>query len=119
MKKPEIGQEVLALHTKYIINDDKSKATFPRSGTRNLNFEEAYPFRQAFMNAPRIGRVRNNRKREDELIAVPRGLLLYLVDEARHGFYVCDLWLKGDLDKLMENDSKDNEEPGCDPGKTS
>ena len=108
MKKIDVGEEVMALHRKYIIDDDKPRATFPMTGTRNLTCDEMYSFRQAFTSAPRIGRVRNNRKKDDELIAVPRGLLRYLVDEARCGLYVHDLWLKGELDKLNEKRNGDD-----------
>ena len=102
MKKVAVGKEVLALHRKYIVNGEKPTMSFSATGTRSLRYDEVYPFREAFRNAPRIGRTFDNRKKDDELIAVPRGLLLYLVDEARYGLHVHDLWLRGELDKLNE-----------------
>ena len=108
MNKIEIGRDVLALHTKYIINNDKPKAGFPSTGTRSLNADEVYTFRQAFMDAPRIGRVRNTRKRDDDLIAVPRGLVQYLTDEAHSGAYFHDAWKRGELDaEERPNDRED------------
>lgn len=102
MKKIDVGKEVLMLHTKYIINNDKPKADFPLSGIRHLHYDEVIPFRDAVIKAPRIGRIRNNRKLEDELVIIPRGLLLYLVDEARYSLYFHDLWMKGELDRMGE-----------------
>ena len=108
MKKIDIGEEVLDLHKKYIINDDKPKGVFPHSWQCDLSFNEAYQFRQAFMIAPRIGRVQNNRKKDDELVAVPRGLLIFLVDETRYGLYVLDLWMRGEMFRLSEERGPDD-----------
>ena len=102
MRRVDVGKGVLALHRKYIVNGEKPRMSFSATGTRSLHYDEAYPFREAFRTAPRIGRAFDNRKKDDELIAVPRGLLLYLIDEARYGLYVHDLWLRGELDKLNE-----------------
>lgn len=108
MKKVDVGKEVLALHRKYIVSSEKPQTSFSATGARGLHYDEVYPFREAFRNAPRIGRAFDNRKKDDELIAAPRGLLLYLVDEARQGLYVHDLWLRGKLDKLdQERDDSD------------
>ena len=71
-------------------------------GIRHLHYDEIHPFRDAVLNAPRIGRIRNNRKIEDELIIVPRGLLMYLIDEACYSLLFHDLWMKDELDKLGE-----------------
>lgn len=108
MKKVDVGKEVLALHRKYIVNGEKPRMPFSATGTRTLRYDEVYPFREAFRNAPRIGRAFDNRKKDDELIAVPRGLLLYLVDETRQGLYVHDLWLRGELDKLDQERGPDD-----------
>lgn len=108
MKKVDVGKEVLVLHRKYIVNGEKPRMSFSTTGTRSLHHDEVYPFREAFRNAPRIGRAYDNRKKDDELVAVPRGLLLYLVDEARYGLYVHDLWLRGELDKLDQERGTDD-----------
>ena len=108
MKKVDVGKEVMALHRKYTVNGEKPRMSFLTTGTRSLHYDEVYPFREAFRNAPRIGRAFDNRKKDDELIAAPRGLLLYLVDEARYGLYVHDLWLRGELDKLDQEHDDSN-----------
>ena len=108
MKKVDVGKEVLALHRKYIVNGEKPRMSFSTTGIRSLRYDEVYPFREAFRNVPRIGRAFDNRKKDDELIAGPRGLLLYLVDEARYGLYVHDLWLRGELDKLDQERGSDD-----------
>ena len=97
MDKIEVGKDVMLLHQKYIIENDKPKAGFPSKGTRNLNADEIRLFRQAFIDAPKIGRLRNNRKRDDELIAVPRGLIQYLKDEASNCAFFHDTWKRGEL----------------------
>ena len=100
MKKVDVGKEIQLLHTKYIINDEKPKADFPMSGKRHLHYEEVSPFREAVMNAPRIGKIGTGRKQADELIAITRGLLMYLIDEARYSLFIHDCWMKGELDQL-------------------
>ena len=108
MRKVDVGKEVLVLHRKYIANGEKPRMSFSSTATRGLRYDEVYPFREAFRNAPHIGRAFDNRKKDDELIAVPRGLLLYLVDEARYGLYVHDLWPRGELDKLDQEHDDSN-----------
>ena len=106
MKKVDVGEEILLLHTKYIINDEKPRADFPLSGKRHLHYDEVTPFKEAVMNAPRIGKIRNSRKQADELIAITRGLLMYLIDESRYSLFIHDYWMKGELDKLDINPKK-------------
>ena len=97
MNKPETGQRILELHTKYIINGEKPEAGFPLTGNRYLNRDEMYEIARSFREAPRIGRLRNNRKHDDELIAVPRGLLEYYCEQATFFSYIHDQWKDGKL----------------------
>ncbi len=96
MNKVETGKQLLELHTKYIINGEKPKAGFPLTGSRNLSRDEMQEISSAFQEAPRIGRVGNSRKRENELIAVPRGLLEYYCEQANLFAYVHDQWRTGE-----------------------
>lgn len=97
MTKAETGKRLLELHTRYIINGEKPEAGFPRTGFRNLNLEEMREVSAAFREAPRIGRVGNGRKRENELVAVPRGLLEYYCEQASYFAYIHDQWGAGEL----------------------
>ena len=109
MKKVDIGKEILLLHTKYIINDEKPKADFPMTGKRHLHYDELSPFKEAVMNAPRIGRIGTSRKHADELIAITRGLLIYLFDEASYSLFIHDCWMKGKLEELDFNRNDEDE----------
>ena len=81
MKKPiDVGAELLKLHQRYITEDKKPRYDFP-PGERNLNYDEIFEITQAVWHAPRIGRIASSRKRPDELIAIPRGLADWLIEE--------------------------------------
>ena len=95
MNKPETGKRVLALHTKYIINGEKPAERYPWTGNRNLNQDEMYEIASAFHEAPRVGRVGEGRKKANELVAIPRGLLEYFCQEAMFFSYIHDQWMAG------------------------
>ena len=79
MKKPiDVGAELLQLHQRYITEDKKPRYDFP-PGERNLNHDEIFEITQAVWHAPRIGRIASSRRRQDELIAIPRGLADWLM----------------------------------------
>ena len=79
MKKPiDVGVELLQLHQLYITEGKKPRYDFP-PGERNLNHDEIFKIEQAVWHAPRIGRIATSRKRQDELIAIPRGLIDWLM----------------------------------------
>ena len=90
--KPETGKQALALHTRYIINGEKPKAGFPLTDYRDLTRDEMYEITAAFRDAPRIGRIGTGRKRENELVAIPRGLLEYFCSEAMFFAYFHEHW---------------------------
>ena len=79
MKKPlDAGAELLQLHQRYITEDKKPRYDFP-PGERNLNHDEIFEITQAVWHAPRIGRIASSRRRQDELIAIPRVLADWLM----------------------------------------
>ena len=79
VKKPiDVGAELLQLHQRYITEDKKPRYDFP-PGERNLNHDEIFEITQAVWHAPRIGRIASSRRRQDELIAIPRGLADWLM----------------------------------------
>ena len=79
MKKPiDVAPELLKLHQRYITEDKKPRYDWP-PGYRNLNHDEIFEIESAVGRAPRIGRVGSSRKRQDELIAIPRGLADWLM----------------------------------------
>lgn len=79
MKKPiDVGAELLKLHQRYITEDKKPRYDIP-PGERNLNHDEIFEITQAVWHAPRIGRIASSRRRQDELIAIPRGLADWLM----------------------------------------
>lgn len=90
--KIDIGEEILSLHAKRI---GKGK-----SGKHHFTYDELSPFRDAALFAPRIGKVGNGRKQDDELIVITRGLMMRLIDEARYGQFIHEKWMNGELEKL-------------------
>jgi len=106
--KPETGKQALVLHVKYIINGDKPLAGFPQTGYRNLTRDEMYEITTAFRDTPRIGRVGTGRKRENELVAIPRGLLEYFCNEAIYFSYIHDQWMQGKLNSDSSRDEEDD-----------
>ncbi len=106
--KPETGKHALALHTRYIINGEKPKAGFPLTGYRNLTRDEMYEIAAAFRDAPRIGRIGTGRKRENELVAIPRGLLEYFCSEATFFSYIHDQWTQGKLNSDTSHEEEEN-----------
>ena len=79
MKKPiDVGVELLRLHHHYITEGKKPRYEWP-PGDRDLNHDEIYEIDQAVGRAPRIGRIGTSRKRQDELIAISRGLAEWLM----------------------------------------
>ena len=95
--KPETGEKALALHTRYIVNNEKPPAGFPQHGPRNLTRDEMDEIAWSFRASPRVGCVSSGRKRENELIAIPRGLLEYFCNEAVYFAYIHELWQNGKL----------------------
>ena len=110
MNRTETSKEVLRLHTRYIINGEKPKAGFPQSGFRNLTRDEMYEISAAFREAPRVDRVGTGRKRENELVAIPRGLLEYYCKEAGFFAYIHDQWMAGKLDSSSDRVQEGNAE---------
>ena len=103
MKKPETGKRALELHTKYIINGEKPAERYPWTGNRHLNDQEMSEIASAFREAPRVGRVGEGRKKANELVAIPRGLLEYFCQEAMLFSYIHDQWMAGTLELLKGN----------------
>ena len=48
---------------------------------KHITGDECFEIRMALQGEPRIGRLVNDRKKANELIAMPRGLLNVLLDE--------------------------------------
>ena len=97
MKVIEVGPEVRKLHKKYSEPDDNNRIPRYKRFEGVLTSDELFRFDEAFMFAPRIGRMANNRKKDDELIAVPRALLLFLCNQTRDTVHIYQEWLKGNL----------------------
>ena len=93
MKRPiEVAPELVRLHRHYITEDKKPRYEWPGTSLRDLNHDEIYESPMAVHSAPRIGRLGNGRERDDELIAIPRGLANYLVDQMRDIEISATLW---------------------------
>ena len=78
MKKPEVSQKIYEEWDKLKAKIDKSKKVVLFGDI--IGFDDVYPLTRAVLEAPKVtGR---SRKREDDLILVPRSVLKYLTDEA-------------------------------------
>ena len=107
MKNVDVGKDILMLHTKYIAG----RENLTPSGKQRLRLDEVYQISEAVLHAPRIGRIGTGRKRSNELIAIPRELLMYLIDEIHFGICVCDM-LKYELSyRIDTSESTDAEMP--------
>ena len=72
------------LQQKYINEDGSQKRGMLAKGPdryKHITSDELFEIRNVLMVEPRIGRLVNDRKKANELIAMPRGLLNVLLDE--------------------------------------
>lgn len=72
------------LQQKYINEDGSQKRGMLAKGPdryKHITSDELFEIRNVLMLEPRIGRLVNDRKKANELIAMPRGLLNVLLDE--------------------------------------
>ena len=72
------------LQQKYINEDGSQKRGMLAKGPdrhKHITGDELFEIRNVLMVEPRIGRLVNDRKKANELIAMPRGLLNVLLDE--------------------------------------
>ena len=85
-KQLDVSSTLLAIHTRYIINGEKPQYTSSPPGERNLNSGEIFEIMNAISLAPRVGRVGTGRKRENELIVIPRGLADYVMAQLSYDY---------------------------------
>ena len=116
MKVIEVGPEVRKLHKKYSEPDDNNRIPRYKRFEGVLTSDELFRFDEAFMFAPRIGRMANNRKKDDELIAVPRALLLFLTNQTRDTVHIYQEWLKGNLVDIRSHSLQPTEQEGGQDG---
>ena len=57
-----------------------------------------------------------NRKKDDELIAVPRALLLFLTNQTRDTVHIYQEWLKGNLVDIRSHSLQPTEQEGGQDG---
>ena len=72
------------LQRKYINEDGSQKRGMLAKGPdrhKHITSDELFEVRNVLMMEPRIGRLVSDRKKSNELIAMPRGLLNVLLDE--------------------------------------
>ena len=112
MKTIDVGPEIRKLHKKYSAPDDNNRIPRYKRYEGVLTSDELYTFDDAFMFAPRIGRMADNRKKDDELIAVPRGLLLFLTAQTRDTIHIYQEWLKGNLVEAKTGSLQSTEQTG-------
>ena len=93
-KQLEISPKLIAIHTRYIIDGKKPQYDNGPGGERNLNGYEIFEIGNAISSAPRVGRVGTGRKRENELIVIPRGLANYVITQLYSQEYAAKLLLE-------------------------
>lgn len=83
-------KELRQLQRKYINEDGTKKRGILAKGqdaNKHISLDEFFEIKNVFILEPRIGRLGNDRKKANELVAIPRGLLEVLLDEM--GFLIC------------------------------
>lgn len=82
--KEYASKELRRLQQKYINEDGSQKRGLLAKGPdrhKHITSDELFEVRNILQVEPRIGRLVNDRKKANELIAMPRGLLNVLLDE--------------------------------------
>ena len=77
-------KELRRLQRKYINEDGSQKRGLLAKGPdrhKHITGDELFDVKDVLRLEPRIGRLTNDRKKANELIAMPRGLLNVLLDE--------------------------------------
>lgn len=77
-------KELRRLQQKYINEDGSQKRGMLAKGPdrhKHMTSDELFEVMNVLRAEPRIGRLSNDRKKANELIAMPRGLLNVLLDE--------------------------------------
>ncbi|WP_418464924.1 hypothetical protein [Faecousia sp.] len=101
-KQIVVAPELVRLHEHYIVEEQKpTREILFYSYISHLNIDEVCEFVRAVDSAPRIGQLYPaGRKRRDELIAIPRGLMDYIISEWKRAVLRVDLMKENKKDTI-------------------